>query len=350
MGGVAFYNSFFPARPTEWFIMPMYAAASKGLAGTASINHYFYPEKGLIHEYRIGANAKRYAFTPGSDGWEFKRYEASLRATVKKNHAASSVNRYLSLRSVLVNRDTPVIIDGTVQAQKSRYMLNQASFSFAENRVINPYSFQLNFEQGRQFVKASGESRLFFHYPGMKKGLDMRFFAGTFLLKPEQNSQIDYRFRLGSHRGIHNYDFGTTYMGRMEAAGTFLGNQIAEADGGFKFPTSVGQTWDWLVAANLKAELPFIPAKIYFDAGTYAGAANAFSGSKPISWVLGIQLAPVKDVLEINFPVAVSSDIEQVAGFVFDNYFQRVTFSLYLDRINPFRYLREMRIENLRKT
>jgi hypothetical protein len=124
---------------------------------------------------------------------------------------------------------------------------------------------------------------------------------------------------------------------------------MVEADGGFKFPTSVGQTWDRLLAVNIKADFPILPMKAYLDAGTYAGAATAFEGSQKFSWVLGIQVTPIEGLLEVNFPLAVSSDIKQVAGFAFDNYLQQISFSLYLDRANPFRFLRDLRFRSLRQ-
>ncbi|MEE4177827.1 MAG: hypothetical protein V2I46_09975, partial [Bacteroides sp.] len=233
---------------------------------------------------------------------------------------------------------------GEPQAEAKTYLLHEAGFTWEQNRVLNPYSFGLNLEQGEGFSKLSGQVKYFRHYEALPKGISFRFFAGTFLNSPSDNSQVDYRFRLGGYRGIQDYGFGTTFLGRTEPAGTFLGNQITEQDGGFKYPTSVGQTWDWLMAVNLKADFPSLPMKAYFDAGTYAGASSAFNGSRSLSWVLGVQFVPIKNFLEINFPITTSSDLKQVADFAFDNYFQRVTFSLHLDKANPFRYLRDLQM------
>jgi hypothetical protein len=347
--GTAFYNYVFPSRPVELFFMPLYGTANDKLAGTAWAYRSFFPERGRIQNYRIGLQAQRYAFSPGLKGWSFNRLEASVEAALKKPHAASSLDRTFFLKSTLVNRNIPVILDGQVQASEINYLINEIGFLYAENRVINPYSAGLSIEQGEQFIKASGQATYFLHYPALHRGIDIRFFAGTFLRRPVGNSQIDYRFRLSGQRGVHDYAFETTFLGRTEPVGTFWGNQMVEADGGFKFPTSVGQTWDWLFAVNLKADFPVLPIKAYLDAGTYAGADTAFEGSQKFSWVLGIQVTPIKGLLEVNFPLAVSSDIEQVAGFAFDNYLQKVTFSLYLDKANPFRFLRDLRFSSLRQ-
>jgi len=343
MGGISFYNSVFPARSTELFIMPMYGTANDRLAGSAWLNKWFFPERGVFQNFKLGLNAKRFGHTPGLNGWSYNRFEAGLKGELMKPAAISTTERHFFVRSMLVNRNIPEVISGVVQARQVNYVINEAGFEYQQNRIINPWRAGVRLEQGVRFLKLSGESRLFIHYRSIQRGVNFRVFAGSFLVKPVGNSQVDYRFRLGAHRGIHDYAFSSTFLGRSASAGTFWGNQIVEADGGFKFPTSVGQTWDWLAAINIQADFPVLPVKAFLDAGTYAGAANAFEGSRAFSWAFGLQLLPVKGILEINFPLAVSKDIEQVAGFTFNNYWEKITFSLYLDQANPFRFLRNLR-------
>lgn len=342
MAGVAFYNYVFPSRPTELFLMPMYGLGNDRLAGAAWAYRSFYPERGLVQAYRAGVNGRRYGFTPGNEGWSYNRLQASIAAILKKPHAGHAPDRGFSLTTTMINRSFPVLKGEEWIAEEKTYWIHEAGFSWDHNRSLNPYSFGINLEQGEGFAKLSGQARFFRHYPSMPKGVSIRFFAGTFLKSPEVNSLVDYRFRLGGPRGIHDYAYETPFLGRSEAAGTFWGNQITEKDGGFKYPSPVGQTWEWLMAVNLKADFPALPLKGYLDLGTYSGASTAFNGSRTFSWVLGVQFVPVKGFLEINFPIAVSSDIRQVADFAFDTYFQQVTFSLHLDKANPFRYLRDL--------
>ena len=340
MAGVALYNYVFPYRRTELFAMPLYGTGNDRLAGTAWLYHSFFPKAGMVHSYRAGVQARRYGFTPGKDGWSFNRLQASLTAVLDKPHAGIAPDRQVYIKSTLISRNFTIYPGEEPEALKKSYLLNEVGFTWDHPRTLNPYSFALNLEQGEAFLKLSGQARYFFHYPEMHKGVSLRFFGGVFLKSPGINSLVDYRFRMGGYSGIHDYSYENIYLGRTEPSGSFLGNQITEQDGGFKYPTPVGQSWDWLMAVNLKADLPAFPLKAYLDAGTYAGASTAFNGSRTISWVLGVQFVPVKNFLEINFPIAVSPDLRQVADFAFDNYFQQVTFSLYLDRANPFRYLR----------
>lgn len=344
MAGMAFYNYVFPFRPTELFLMPLYGTANDRLAGTAWAYRSIFPDEGIVHSYRVGLEAMRYGLTPGVKGSSYNRLQASITAALEKPHTGNAPDRQVFVKSTLINRQFTVYTGGEPQAKDKTYLLNEAGFTWEHNRVLNPYSFGMNLEQGEGFAKLSGQAKYFLHYQALPKGISFRLFAGSFLKSPSGNSQVDYRFRLGGFRGIHDYGFETTFLGRTEPAGTLWGNQIIEQDGGFKFPTSVGQTWNWLMAVNLKADFPALPLKAYLDAGTYAGASTAFNGSQTFSWVLGVQLVPIRNLLEINFPIAVSSDLQQVADFAFDNYFQRVTFSLHLDKANPFRYLRDLQM------
>ncbi len=343
MAGVALFNSVFPARSFEVFLMPLYSPFTNRFSGSAWFYKSLFLTKGAFQHLKFGVNFKRYGHTPGNNAWNYCRYEASLQARLRKPYANSTIDRHFFFRSILVDRNISQVLSGEVQTRRLNYLVNEAGFQYQQNRVLNPWGAGIKLEQGQEYLKVSGLGRWFFYYNSVPKGVSVRVFAGSFLQKALTSSIIDYRFRLGAQRGIHDYTFSNTYLGRSARVGTLWGNQVFETDGGLKFPTSVGQTWDWLAAINIKADLPMLPLKVYFDAGTYAGAANAFEGSKAFSWVIGLQLSPLKDIFEINFPLAVSTDISQVAAFALDNYWQRITFSVYLDQLNPMRYLREMR-------
>jgi hypothetical protein len=344
MPGMAFYNTFFPYRPTQWLIMPMYATANDGFTGIAFFEHSIFPMDGAVHSWKGGVSLRRFGLSTNPSNWYFNRLQTRLDVTLRKPYARSSLERSFWLRNVWVMRDSYAIVNQQPETRRIDYYVNELGYTHADTRVLNPWSAALQLQQGKGFARVSAEARLSRHYPGSIQGVSLRLFAGSFLVRPQAGTAMDYRFRLGGLRGRQDFLFDHNYLGRNEPIGTLWGNQLWETDGGLKFPTSVGQTWDWLLAVNIKAELPLLPAKLYFDAGTYAGAATAFSGSMQFPWVLGVQLVPFKDLLEINFPIKTSADLEQVAGFTMESYWERVTFSLYLHRLNPFQFLRELEI------
>ena len=344
MPGIAFYNSFFPYRATQWMVMPMYATANDGLTGIAFLEHSIFPAQGMVHSWKGGLNLRRFGLSTRPSNWYFNRLQTRLDASLRKPHARSSLERSFWLRNIWVIRDFYAIQNQQEQSRRINYYVNELGYSHANTRVLNPWSAGIRLQQGRGFARLMAETKLGMHYPGTSRGVDIRLFAGSFLIQPEAGTALDYRFRLGGLRGRQDFLFDHNFLGRNEPIGTLWGNQLWETDGGLKFPTSVGQTWDWLLAVNLKADVGRLPVKLYFDVGTYAGAATAFSGSQRFPWVLGVQLVPFKDLLEINFPIKASSDLEQVAAFTMDSYWERVTFSLYLHRLNPFHLLRELEV------
>jgi len=227
------------------------------------------------------------------------------------------------------------------------YFINQFGVNYVNNTATTPFDYQLKLEQGPQFLRTTARAQFFFHYNSSPGGLLVRFFGGAFMQTPPADTPFDFRLRLGAQRGVHDYTFWGYFPGRSERMGTLAGNQIAESQGGFSFPTSVGQTWQWLATVNFKADVPHLPFRLFFDAGTYAGAARAFEGSRRLSWVAGVHFEPIRNVLRINFPVTVSSDINQVASFAFDRYIQRVTYSIYFDRLNIWKFLHTRRLSDL---
>lgn len=339
MPGAVFYNSFLPQKPTRWLMMPMYGMRSASLAGTAWVEHIVFPG-GIIRELNLGLNLNRYALTGREPGWHFNRLQTSLEASFRKPHPRSSLNRSLGLRFVWIQRNHfDHLTRGTGQM---KYYVNELAYRHSQQRVLYPWDASFALQQGRGFARVMAQGNWLLHYPHSLKGVSLRVFAGSFLLKPAHNSPVDYRFRLSAIRGWQDFLLDHIYPGRLEPAGSFWGNQVWEAEGGLKFPTPIGQTWDWLVAVNLKAGLPLLPLKLYLDAGTYQGASSAFLGSRTFPWVLGIQVVPFRNVLEVNFPIVVSSDMGQVAGHTMDKYLQRVTFTLNLQQLNPFRLVNQL--------
>ncbi len=342
MPGMAFYNYLFPSRPTEWLIMPMYATANDGLTGKAWLYHSFFPQNSRLQYFKTGASVQRFSHLPGLQGWFYNRLESSIEARFLPPFPRSSLNRSLKLRNVLISRDVFSFDGQEMVPERKRYYVNELSFSWNNRLPFNSYSFNTSIQQGNGFVKAFGEGRFFFDYGRPPGGFSVRLFAGAFISGPGDDRGADFRFRLSGHRGSHDYLFDHAHFARNEPIGSFWGNMIREKDGGFKFPTPVGQTGEWLTALNLKADIPNLPFNIYFDAGTYQGASGAFFGSQRIPWVAGLQVSLFQNMVEVNFPLRTSSDLQNVADLSLDNYWQRVTFSIYLERLNPFDILKDL--------
>jgi len=350
MFGLGLFNQKLIELPTRISIMPLWGELSNSLAGQFHISHRIEPASRLFQNVQMGAFGRRYAFLgsvqiPSYRSFNMIKGFVNARMRLPENRMDEELIMFFN--SHFIRRYLPGPGFHAGDPSSLSYFINQFGVNYFNHTATIPFDYKLKLEQGPQFVKTNARAKFFFHYNSSPGGLLVRFFGGTFLQTPPADSPVDFRLRIGAQRGVHDYTFSGYFLGRKERMGTLAGNQITESQGGFSFPTSVGQTWQWLATVNFKADVPHLPFRLFFDAGTYAGAARAFEGSRRISWVAGVHFEPIRNVLRVNFPVAVSSDINQVASFAFDRYIQRVTYSIYFDRLNIWKFLHTRRLRDL---
>ena len=350
MFGLGLFNQKLIERPTRISIMPLWGELSNSIAGQFHIAHSIEPASPLFQNIQMGAYGRRYAsfsdiHSPSSGS--FLMFKSFVNADIRLPESRIDDELTVFFNSHYIQRYQPGTSFHTLDFSLLSYFINQLGVNYVNNTASTPFAYKLELEQGPQFVKTTARAQFFSHYNASPGGLFVRFFGGAFMQTPPADSPYDFRLRLGAHRGVQDYTFIGYFLGRSERMGTLAGNQITESQGGFSFPTSVGQTWQWLATVNFKADVPNLPFRLFFDAGTYAGAATAFQGSRRISWVAGVHFEPIRNVLRVNFPVAASSDINQVASFAFDRYIQRITYSIYFDRLNVWKFLHTRRFRDL---
>lgn len=351
MFGLGLFNQKLIERPTRISVMPLWGELSNSLAGQFHISHKVEPASRLFQNMHIGVYGRRYAFLgsvqiPSYRSFNMIKGFVNARIRLPENRIDEELIMFFNSHFIRRYLLGPGFHAGDPSSLS--YFINQFGVSYFNHTATTPFDYKLKLEQGPQFVKTTARAQFFLHYNASRReGLLVRFFGGAFLQTPPADSPLDFRLRLAAQRGVHDYTFTGNFLGRSERMGTLAGNQITESQGGFSFPTSVGQTWQWLATVNFKADVPRLPFRLFFDAGTYAGAARAFEGSQRISWVAGVHFEPIRNVLRINFPVAVSPDINQVASFAFDRYIQRVTYSIYFDRLNIWNFLHTRRFSDL---
>lgn len=351
MLGLGLFNQKLIERPTQISIMPLWGELSNSLAGQFHISYRIEPASRLFQNVQLGAYGRRYAsfsdlHSPACRSFHMIKGFVNARLRLPENRIGNALTVFFN--SHFIQRYQPGRGSHAAGLVSLSYFINQFGVNYVNTDATTPFDYQLKLEQGPQFVKTTAQAQFFLHYNASRReGLLVRFFGGAFLQTPPADNPLDFRLRLAAQRGVHDYTFTGNFLGRSERMGTLAGNQITESQGGFSFPTSVGQTWQWLATVNFKADVPRLPFRLFLDAGTYAGAARAFEGSQRISWVAGVHFEPIRNVLRINFPVAVSPDINQVASFAFDRYIQRVTYSIYFDRLNIWKFLHTRRFSDL---
>jgi hypothetical protein len=346
MPGLAFYNYVFPVRPAEILLMPMYSPQKDNLIGIGRVYYTFYPlnlEK--VHSLRLGSQVQRFGLVPGREDLNYLRVENSAKLVFKPALSSSRGETYLVARNSLITRDRIVFRAGERIAEQQIYYINDLLFHYGRKSVLHPRWIDLKLEQADQVVKSSLTANIFFTLNERKEGLSVRFFAGSFLVKPDPPYPVDMRFRLQGMAGRHNYTFDHTFAGRHESAGSLWGNQIYETDGAFKYPTPLGQTWDWITALNVKFDIPKMPLRVFADVATYHNAGSEIIGSEQFPYVTGLQLHMLNDIIQVNFPVIVSPDLKRTAELnKLDSYYKRITFTIRFDRLDPFKALNDLNV------
>ncbi|MCY7423001.1 MAG: hypothetical protein LH478_14810, partial [Chitinophagaceae bacterium] len=212
--------------------------------------------------------------------------------------------------------------------------INRLAITYADNRVLYPYTVNLSADQGKDFVRAGLTANYFFNYADNKSGLKARLFAGKFFyLKSKTiNTQFKndrYALNMTAANGNEDYTYSNYFIGRNEFDG-FMSQQIMERDGFFKVRTDflsnkIGKTDDWLVSLNLVTDvpdkvnplqvLPFkIPLKIFVDIGTYAEAWKQNPSTGRFLYDAGLQLPLFGSIVNVYIPILYSK--------VYSNYFK----------------------------
>ena len=106
---------------------------------------------------------------------------------------------------------------------------------------------------------------------------------------------------------------------------------------------SLSDGWDWITAINIKTSIPGnLPLRFYADIGTFHNAGKQFGSDEKFIWDMGIELSIINKMFEIYFPLAMSKDLENNADMNFDNYMQKVRFTLRLELLNPFKQIKRV--------
>ncbi len=339
MAGIAFYNTVFPSKRFEYSVMPMYGFGSSDVVGLGSATYHIYPEK-LFEHIDLTLDAQRFNQYNYNTPLNYNKVAPGMDFLFNKRNPRRRLDYSINYRYVFVQQETEIydLANKKYNLGSIDYYVNDLKFNIESRDAVNPYHATLNVEQGADFVKAGIEADFLFKYKKKRTGVDVRFYIGRFLY----NDNADARFNLGV-AGNSDYKFDNLLLGRNETNGV-LSQQMVFNEGGFKqFTNTFSYVNRWLNAINIKAALPKVPVAIY---GDFAIAANEIvdsSGdlvdevSEPI-YHFGAELTVVRDVFQIYFPIYLSSDLGSLT------YAEKIRFTLHLNKIKPFKMLRNFQM------
>ncbi len=341
MVGFAFYNNIIPQKKLEFEIMPMLSYSTKDFAGYGRMMYHIFPNSSLFQDISFGVLTTRYSYTNHPTDLNYNKAAPELAIEFKKKTPRSPYKCSIRYRNISFFQDYykgNYEVTPTVYSRDPIFLnFNDLTFQASKASAITPYKINVNLQQGENIIKASLTANWTYNFKEKNKGIDVRFFAGTFI----GTNAVDadpYRFRLSGQRGYQDYLHDNIFLGRSEKEGV-LANQFTETDGGFKYYSEVGQSAKWLTALNIKSSIGNlkVPLKLYADIGTTADNA---SYKQKVLYNAGACISLVKNVFEIYFPLVVSDDLANYNKLNNVKYAETIRFTLNFNLLNPFDLIR----------
>lgn len=328
MPGIAFYNSIIPKKTFEYQLLPLFGTRSLSLSGIFNFSFFIHPQNSMIREIELYSRGRRFSVSRYVND-DYIKLDGGAKLMFRTDPTTYHISE-LSIRNV----------SATGVWSDSIYNFQHLKYSFENNRVLNPYSLNLNLETSKSHAKAFIESKYRVSYSRKDKGLDLRLFAGTFIYNAN-DYMGDYRFRLSGISGFQDYLYDHLYIGRNEPIrkdnGDFWANQFVKNDGGFAIFTTWGQTNKWMLSLNMTTSLPLPFVHVYYNLALVADNKEYFALGD-VFYEAGIELRIIKNFCSIYFPLLYSDKIKETGQFYFsDNYLHKVRFTLYLEKIDPFK-------------
>lgn len=352
MLGAAFYNSLLPRKAFEFELLPMFSFGTENLAGYGHASYTWYTNSHIFHHIQLGTTATRYAYANHPFDLHFNKLAPELIIEFRQKRPRSLYKNTLKYRFIYISRDevhTEHYVDlGSSGATYTTFMkrivtarnFNDLVYTLSKNDPIQPFSLDANLQQGDDMCKASLTFSYTYKFKKTNKGIEVRAFAGSFL---DDKNAGPYRFRTSGQTGIQDYLYDHVYLGRSERTGTLLGNQFTETDGGFKFPTIVGQTSKWITALNIKSSLGNVPLPIKLFASVGMTASDGYAKNQNLLYEAGVCISTPMKVVEIFFPLLICEDFENAKKINGISYGETIRFTLNLNLIHPFTLIRNFK-------
>jgi hypothetical protein len=367
MLGAWIFNPIFPENKFHYSIIPLYAFGTKDLTGLAHFQYSIFPDSDLFSRIKLGTSIKAFNYDRNKDidlelGYRRISPSISFDFAVDQKKTRKSQLRYTTH---FINEDFANFSSvDSFDIINENSVLHRLQYSYERNLTLNPWKINIIAEQqsytsidgeDQDYLKLSGILQTYFKYKH-NKSFDLRIFASFFPLNSQrETANYNKRIARGSialmHQGFNDYAYDDILMGRSEQSGIWSKQVNTHRDGGFKNALSsrysIGQSNDFAIAINMKADLPLnIPIirllKPYLDLGYYNKKETSsadFKGSFLYSG--GFMIDFPEDVMSIHFPLFYSNEIKTAYNDL-GGFGARISFHLNLNKFNPYTILRDI--------
>jgi hypothetical protein len=349
MLGLAFYNNTQPRHRFEYLIAPMYGFNSKYRAGVVHFKYFmdFRPVQ-IIPELNI----KQFSYDYSRFLNLFKTYTkvAPMISALWQTTPQSAWTHTARLRVNLIREQ---FYDSKLRdIYDDLSIIPDFTYSLEKKKVLANTLLKVNFEQqsydvSDSYLKAGLEWRQTWMYE-RSKNIHFRMYAGKFLQNTRRNSSNYLSIARGSMglsgQNFNDYRYDDYFLGRNQTNGFYEQQINPNSEGGMKFglgsqhPT-VGFTNDYLLAFNLKVDMPKIPfLRPYFDLG-YAHNASPIVSVEDGWLATGGLALELGDYVGIYCPLYHSKTLKNRLS---SNYLNQIVFKIDFQKANPIQLIRNL--------
>lgn len=357
MLGLTMHNIRIPNHQFQYILAPMYSFQSASVVGTGIMGYHFFADR--LNKITVSLQGNR--FHHGKSSLNINKplflLHHKIAPAITWEHRNKNVRKNLyqelQLKYYYINEQNfkyeKSNIDSLIRpaiGNNSNNHFYKISYAYKNNRTFNPYKINATFFGGEYFAKLNVEANLRIDYHMTKKSFYARLYAGRFFYLNTAPNIYNLRnaYLNTTPAGNNDLVYDETYIGRNEQSG--IGSmQVSASEGNFKMRTPllanpVGQSDQWLFAANFKTDIPAkLPLKLqlFLDLATVKNSTiNAINSDGKLLYNGGLQLSILNETFIIYAPLLLSKDFKQYRDSFYPKYkyFRSITFALNTHKIN----------------
>lgn len=361
MIGTSFSNSNIDdPKSFRYAVSPFYSFVNQKLLGQGWASyHQFMPNSNKIQSIEYRAGIKSFDMDKNRDLEYAQRYiRIDPSITIHFKHSGNKIkNSSLALKSFVISEQYPQYFDRKfIGLGNQNSLIHRMEYKFKSTSTLSSSGISLSLEQ--QSYKPIERKE---HYLKLTAILDKRYmytknkniyirgFASGFLINSQRESgSYQNLFTRGSialiHQGHNDYTYDEYYFSRQNQNRTYDNFTSLTQGGGFKTPIgsafSYGSSNHFAASINVSMDLPVLPLRVYFDAGSFSTyeiidqnmpELRAFKNN--LMYNAGISFN-AKDFIAIHIPFIFSEDLGNLYKGQHDSFFKRISFSLNLHKLD----------------
>lgn len=337
MLGLALHNIGIPHKKLEFLAMPMFSLAGENqtvlnelFLGSGEINYRFHPNT-TFRQVLLSSAYSGYALPSfgNFDKGGFLNWENSIRFDIEPSKPNGNTSSSFRLAAQYIE-EVYTGVDPSSQMgieASNENLFVSGDFYFNLNKTINTFTTRATAEWHEDFLKLSAALNLKHQYH--KRGsVDLRVFAGAFAFNNSTSPR--YNWRMDGRSGMLDYRYQEIFPDRGGIDPVF-GQQFILSEGGFKVPTAVGQSNEWIASSNVAIKAPIkIPVGVFADAGI-----SPFLGSTEFLYDAGVYFPLLGEFFTLYMPFVYSANINSYLTTNNIGFAEQIRFTLRLKSLNP---------------